>query len=92
MQGILALYLWIFSLVYIDEFVIFSRTFKEHLTHVNSVLEAIRDTRIMLSLTKYHFGYESLLLLGQKVSWLGLSTHKEKMDAINQLRPCSDTN
>jgi hypothetical protein len=66
MQGILALYLWIFLLVYIDDIVIFSRTFKEHLTHVNSVLEAIRDARIMLFPTKCHFGYESLLLLGRR--------------------------
>ncbi|KAJ3898343.1 hypothetical protein F5879DRAFT_761645, partial [Lentinula edodes] len=34
---------------------------------------------------KCHFAYQSLLLLGQKVSRLGLSTHKEKVDAILQL-------
>ncbi|KAI0070084.1 hypothetical protein K474DRAFT_1569607, partial [Panus rudis PR-1116 ss-1] len=34
---------------------------------------------------KCHFAYRSLMLLGQKVSRLGLSTHKEKVDAIVQL-------
>ncbi|KAF9470753.1 hypothetical protein BDN70DRAFT_780558, partial [Pholiota conissans] len=35
--------------------------------------------------TKCHFGYQSILLLGQKVSRLGLSTHKEKVQAITEL-------
>ena len=46
-----------------------------------------------LAVTKCHFGYQSLLLLGQKVSQLGLSTHKEKVDAIlllDELNNCHD--
>ena len=35
---------------------------------------------------KCHFGYQSLLLLGQKVSRLGMSTHQEKVDAITALK------
>ncbi|KAI4294662.1 hypothetical protein GGG16DRAFT_12859, partial [Schizophyllum commune] len=31
---------------------------------------------------KCHIGYQSILLLGQKVSRLGLSTHAEKVAAI----------
>ncbi|KZP26880.1 hypothetical protein FIBSPDRAFT_657243, partial [Athelia psychrophila] len=38
-----------------------------------------------LATTKCHFAYQSLLLLGQKVSRLGLSTHMEKVNAIVQL-------
>ncbi|PBK88558.1 hypothetical protein ARMGADRAFT_858266, partial [Armillaria gallica] len=38
-----------------------------------------------LSLSKCHFAYQSLLLLGQKVSRLGMSTHKEKVEAILML-------
>ena len=34
---------------------------------------------------KCHFAYQSLLLLGQKVSHLGLSTHMEKVSAILNL-------
>ena len=85
MQGILALFLWIFALVYIDDIVIFSKSFKDHLVHVNLVLKAIGDAKITLSPGKCHFGYQSLMLLGQKVLRLGLSTHKEKVDAILQL-------
>lgn len=86
MQGVLAPFLWIFALVYIDDIVIFSKTFEDHLAHVDQVLRAVAEAKITLSPEKCHFGYESLLLLGQKVSRLGLSTHKEKVDAIIQLK------
>jgi hypothetical protein len=85
MQNILAPYLWIFSLVYIDDIVVYSKTFEDHLQHVDLVLKAISKAGITLSPPKCHLGYQSLQLLGQRVSRLGLSTHKEKVDAINQL-------
>jgi hypothetical protein len=82
MQGILALYLWIFALVYIDDIVVFSKSYEEHLDHLDKVLSAVIEARIMLLPPKCHFLYSSILLLGQKVSHLGLSTHKEKVEAI----------
>ena len=85
MQGILAPFLWIFALVYIDDIVIFSKSFDTHIVHLNLVLKAIKESKITLSPGKCHFGYQSLMLLGQKVSRLGLSTHKEKVDAILEL-------
>ena len=85
MQSVLAPFLWIYALVYIDDIVVFSKTFKEHLIHLDNVLKAITASGITLSPPKCFLGFESLLLLGQKVSRLGLSTHKEKVDAIVQL-------
>lgn len=85
MQGVLAPFLWIFTLVYIDNIVIFSKMFNEHLDHINRVLQVIKESKITLSPSKCHFGYQSLILLGQKVSRLGLSTHKEKVEAIVEL-------
>ncbi len=85
MQNVLAPFLWIFALVYIDDIVIFSKTFEDHLKHIDQVLKAIISSGITLSLPKCHFAYQSLLLLGQKVSRLGMSTHKEKVEAICEL-------
>ena len=82
MQNILAPFLWIFTLVYINNIIIFSLTLEDHISHLNQVFKAIEDSGVTLSVTKCHFRYQSLLLLGQKVSRLGLSTHKEKVDAI----------
>ncbi|SJL03600.1 uncharacterized protein ARMOST_06957 [Armillaria ostoyae] len=82
MQGVLAPYLWIFSLVYIDDIVVYSRTFEEHIKHLDQVLSAIEESGITLSPTKCHLFYSSILLLGHKVLRLGLSTHEEKVQAI----------
>lgn len=85
MQNVLALFLWIFALVYIDNIVIFSLNFDDHLSHIDHVLQAITASGITLSLPKCHFAYQSLLLLGQKVSRLSMSTHQEKVEAILML-------
>ena len=85
MQNVLAPFLWIFALVYIDDIVVFSLTFEDHLKHLDKVFTVISQANITLSPAKCHFAFQSLLLLGQKVSRLGLSTHKEKVDAITQI-------
>jgi hypothetical protein len=85
MQGVLALYLWLFMLVYIDNIMVFSKSWDEHLVHLDKVLGAISKAGITLSPPKCFVGYSSILLLGQKVSCLGLSTHKEKVATIQDL-------
>ena len=85
MQGILAPYLWIFCLVYIDDIVVFSKSYEDHIQHLDKVLEAIEQAGITLSPNKCHLFYGSILLLGHKVSRLGLSTHAEKVKAIVEL-------
>ena len=90
MQGILAPYLWLFALVYIDDIVVFSKSWEEHLGHLDVVLGAIAKAGVTLAPSKCFIGYSSILLLGQKVSRLGLSTHQEKVQAIMDLeRPTS---
>ena len=87
MQGILAPFpfLWVFSLVYIDNIIVYSKSYNEHLAHLDQVLQAVKEAQITLSPKKCHFTYTSILLLGQKVSHLGLSTHAEKVKAITEL-------
>jgi hypothetical protein len=85
MQEILAPYLWIFTLVYIDDIVVYSRSFEEHLQHVDCVLSAIAKSGLTLSPPKCHLGYRSIVVLGNKVSRLGLSTHAEKLKAVWKL-------
>jgi hypothetical protein len=80
----------VFTLVYIDDIVVYSRTFKEHLKHVDLVLKAIATSGLTLSLPKCHLGYRSIVVLGHKVSGLWLSTHNEKLKAIWELEAPKD--
>jgi hypothetical protein len=50
-------------------------------THVDSVLKAIAASGLMLLPLKCHLGYRSIVILGNKVSRLGLSTHHKKLKA-----------
>lgn len=86
MHNILAPFLWLFTLVYIDDIVVYSKTYEEHLEHLERVLEAIERAGLTLSPKKCHLFYSSILLLGHKVSMLGLSTHEEKVKAITELK------
>ena len=87
MQGILTLYLWIFTLVYIDDIVIFSKSFEVHLEHLGRVLRLVEELHLTLSPNKCHFMYTSITPPRQKVSCLGLSTHQEKVEAVIALLP-----
>ncbi|TFY75176.1 hypothetical protein EWM64_g8838 [Hericium alpestre] len=88
MGSILAPYLWIFCLVYIDDIVVYSKTYEDHIEHLDRILEAVEKSGITLSPSKCHMFYNSIILLGHKVSRLGLSTHKSKVKTIfNMLRP-----
>ncbi|KAJ8495303.1 hypothetical protein ONZ45_g12913 [Pleurotus djamor] len=84
MQEILAPFLWIFALVYIDDIVIYSRSWDDHLLHLDKVLSAIATAGLTLAPSKCYIGWSSILLLGQKVSRLGLSTWKEKVQTVLQ--------
>ena len=87
MNQVLAKFLWLFVLVYIDDIVVYSRTFDQHTQHLDSVLGAIANANITLSPPKCHIGYQSLILLGQQVSRLGISTHHKKIDAVDAMKP-----
>jgi hypothetical protein len=90
MQEILSPFLWIFTLVYINDVVMYLHTFEDHPRHVNFVLKAIAESRLTLSPPKCHIGYQSIVVLGNKVSRLGLSTHHKKLKAIWELEPPKD--
>jgi len=87
MNKVLAKFLWLFVLVYIDDIVVYSQSFENHLQHLDSVLGAITKANITQSPPKCHIGYQSLILLGQRVSRLGISTHQEKIDAVDAMKP-----
>jgi hypothetical protein len=82
MQEILSPFLWIFTFVYIDDVVVYLCTFEDHLRHVDFVLKAIAESGLTLSPPRCHIGYQSIIVLGNKVSRLGLSTHHKKLKAI----------
>lgn len=86
MESILSRYLWDFVLVYIDDIIIYSRDIDEHLRHLDTVLEMLQASGIMLFLSKCHFAYPSVKLLGHHVLRLGIATTDDKVAAVRRIR------
>jgi hypothetical protein len=70
---------------YVDDIVMHSKTFDDHLRHLQDVFQVLHDTGLYLSPAKCHLGYHSVKLLGRLVDRLGLSTLKERAEAIQNL-------
>lgn len=75
-----------FARAYIDNLVIFSKSLQEHLTHLETVFDALSKWNLTLSGNKSFLGFPSIPLLGQRVDGFGLSTEEEKLDAIRNLQ------
>jgi hypothetical protein len=90
MQEILSPFLWIFTVVYIDDIVVYLRSFDDHLKHVDMVLKAIAKSGLTLSPPKCHLEYRSIVVLGNIVYRLGLLTHNAKLKAIWELKTPKD--
>ena len=74
-----------FVRAYLDDMVTFSATLDGHLSHLRKLFSLCREKRISLSPKKSFLGYPSIVLLGQRVDSLGLSTSEEKIAAITSL-------
>lgn len=85
MEALLSRFLWKFALVYIDDIIIYSRSVEEHLHHLDEVLTLLEGAGISLSLKKCHFGYQSIRMLGHRISRLGVATSADKVDIIRRM-------
>ena len=85
MQSVLSPYLWLFCLVYIDNIVVYSTSYEEHIKHLDRVLGAIEKAGLTLSPAKCHLFYPLIVLLGHKVLRLGLSMRNERVKAVLEL-------
>ncbi len=63
--------------VYIDDIVIFSDTFNNHIEHLNLVLSFLKESNLKAGLEKCHFCLSQLRVLGKIVSAEGISTDPE---------------
>lgn len=73
---------WKTCLVYLDDVIVFSTTFEQHLERLKVVLQAIRSAGLTLKPEKCHFCFEELQFLGHVVSHAGVRPDPEKTAAV----------
>ncbi|GET02908.1 pol polyprotein [Rhizophagus clarus] len=71
-----------FVMVYLDNIIIYSKTFQEHLQHIEEVFDKIRQANFRLKAEKCHFGAKELQFLGHVVGEEGIKPDPEKIDKI----------
>ncbi|GFV56170.1 retrovirus-related Pol polyprotein from transposon 297 [Trichonephila clavipes] len=76
-----------FVLVYMDDVIITSLSFKDHLDHLNQVFTLLRDAGLTLNKEKCHFARDKLKYLGLIISKDGIETDSNKIRAITEMRP-----
>eukprot|EP00253_Pinus_taeda_P013169 PITA_13169 len=71
-----------FTIVYLDDILIFSRMKGEHLQHVRTVLEKLQQNKLLINLKKCTFLQKELVYLGFVVAENELKMDPEKIAAI----------
>ena len=82
MHHVLRPYIGVFVVVYFDDILVFSKTMKEHINHVKSVLQTLRKESLYANLKKCTFGVEKVVYLGFVVSSKGVHVDETKIKAI----------
>ncbi|GBG69713.1 hypothetical protein CBR_g4544 [Chara braunii] len=72
-------YLDKFVIVYLDDILIFSKTFKEHVADLDKVLSLLRQHRFKINGEKCEFGRTRVLYLGYEISAKGLKLDDAKV-------------
>ena len=70
-------------LAYMDNTVLFSESFEQHLQDIQSVFERLRQSNISLKATKCVFASDKVDLLGYELSHTGIKPQKRSTEAIS---------
>ena len=84
MQTVLSGLEWQNCFVYIDDILIASRTFEEHLQHLTEVIDRLRKAGLKLKPRKCRFLCEEVSYLGHIISAQGVSPDPGKIDKVKR--------
>lgn len=76
---------WSEVLVYLDDIIVFSSNFEEHMERLEKVFQRLRQAGLTLKPSKCNFMEERVKILGYVVESKGISPDKDKIDAIQKL-------
>ena len=80
----------LFVLIYLDDFLIFSKTEEEHIEHVSKVLQRVIDSKLACNLKKCKFHVKSVEFLGYEVSAKGVNMLTDRVQTIRDWLPPTD--
>ncbi|MBW0475852.1 hypothetical protein O181_015567 [Austropuccinia psidii MF-1] len=69
-------------LVYIDDIIIYSETWEDHVQYIERVLSKCTPINLKIPLKEFNIGQQELLALGHKVSGLSMAIDQKKVAAV----------
>jgi hypothetical protein len=69
-------------LVFVDDILVYSKTWQEHMGHLEEVLNIMDAQSLYAKESKCEFGMTELLYLGHIISAQGVQVHQEKIKPI----------
>ena len=72
-----------FLVVYLDDILIFKRTWEEHMRHIQQVLSTLRQHKLYANLEKWSFGMNMVQYLGYIVDENGVHVDPAKIQVIH---------
>ena len=79
-----------FACCYIDDVIIFSSTFQEHVKHFQAVFERLQQWDLRLHHGKCKFFHDRLAYPGHMIVQGGLSVQQAKVDTFQEIHASSD--
>jgi hypothetical protein len=73
--------------VFMDDFSIYNKTFKDCLANLDKVLRRCQEVDLVLNWGKCHFMVRDGIVLEHKISEKGIEVDKVKIEVIEQLPP-----
>ena len=68
-----------FLLVFFDDILIYSKTWEEHLKHLDEILSILEEHSLYTKMSKCEFGMKKMLYLGHIISGEGVQVDMEKI-------------
>jgi transposase InsO family protein len=78
---------WEFVIVYLDDIIIFSNSFEEHLKHIDLVLQKLSEAGATLKFPKCHFFRKAVDYLGHRLLPHKLQVLEKNVEAIAKAEP-----
>ena len=84
MNSIFKPFLRKFSLVFFDDILIYSKSWKDHVQHVGRVLKLLEEKQLYAKTSKCFFGVKEVEYMGHIVSHEGVKVDTKKIKAIKE--------
>lgn len=88
MEKVLSNLSWNICMVYLDDIIILSKTFEEHIENLRQVFERLKSANLKMNLKKCCILQKQVSFLGHVVSENGISTDPSKLESVKNWPNC----